>query len=81
MFDYWNKLFQDTELRNYQIQNIARILEEKKVFRQFQCWTGTGSNGKSAFVRLIESMFGSYAIKSPKSIITGYQKSNGPTQK
>lgn len=75
--DFWSKIFPDKELRKYCIKNFARILTGKNSFKQFQFWTGTGNNGKSVCINLMEQIFGRMTMKVPKSLVTGVVQKQG----
>lgn len=77
VLDFWNKIFPDPELRSYCLKNFARFFTGKNSFKQFQFWTGTGNNGKSVCIKLMEYMFGRMTMKVPKSIVTGVSNKPG----
>ncbi|CCA61450.1 DNA primase [Diadromus pulchellus ascovirus 4a] len=75
--DFFYKIFPDDELREYCLDNFARIITGKNVYKQFQFWTGTGNNGKSVCINLMEAVFGKMSMKTPKSIVMGGQVKQG----
>ncbi|QIH04901.1 ATPase [Dasineura jujubifolia toursvirus 2a] len=75
--DFFSKIFYDKELREYTLKNVARFITGKNSFKQFQFWTGSGNNGKSMFVKLLEFIFGKASMKTPKSIVTSFTQQQG----
>nr|UOX61067.1 MAG: ATPase [Diabrotica toursvirus 3a] len=69
VYDFWEKIFPDSELRNYVLNSIARFFTGCNHFKQFQFWVGCGNNGKSLTISLLENIFGGFAKKIPKSLI------------
>lgn len=74
---FWEKIFPDKELREYNLKNFARFLTGENTFKQFQFWTGTGNNGKSVCINLMEQIFGRMTMKIPKTLITGSSIKHG----
>ena len=72
----WKQIFPDNDERKYMLTVISSFLHGK-VSGHFFMWTGTGANGKSTVVDLIEASFGSYTGKLPVSILTQKRSSAG----
>lgn len=79
VYDFFEKIFPDKDLREYSIKNMARILTGQNTFKQFQFWTGSGNNGKSVCISLTEYIFGRMSMKVPKSMVTGAPHKQGST--
>lgn len=75
--DFMKKIFPDKELRKYMKKECAVFMLGRNVFKQFNVWTGIGNNGKSVFIRLLESVFTKMVMKAPKSIIMNTQQKQG----
>lgn len=79
VFDFFNKIFPDKQVREYFLRNMAVILTGQNTFKQFQFWTGSGHNGKSICISLFEFIFGKMSMKIPKTMVTGVQQKQGGT--
>lgn len=77
--DFWSKIFPDEDLKNYCLSNFARFLSGTNTHKQFQFWTGTGNNGKSVCISLLEYVFGQFIMKIPKSMVMGVPTKQGST--
>lgn len=77
VLDFWEKIFPDVSLRNYCMKNFARFITGQNTFKQFQFWTGTGNNGKSICITLMEYIFGKMSMKIPKSMVCGAPQKQG----
>lgn len=77
VLDFWKKIFVDDDLREYCMKNFARFLTGKNSFKQFQFWTGSGNNGKSVCINLMEKVFGKMTMKAPKALINGTVQKQG----
>lgn len=75
--DYFNKVFPDTSIKEYFLDNAMEIFTggnpKKKVF----VWSGEGDNGKSITECFFETMLGKYSVKSPTTLITGKKPASG----
>ncbi len=65
-----NQILPNTEKREYVLKFIASCLSGSITDEKFYIWTGSGGNGKSKFVDLIDKCFGEYSFKFPISFIT-----------
>ena len=59
--DFMAKLFTDEELRKYMWEHAASIIIGRNTNQTFQIYTGSGANGKSMFVDLMNSILGDYS--------------------
>ena len=71
------QLFVDESLREYMWQHLASILIGKNHPQTINIYNGTGSNGKSVLVDLIDTMLGEYSAPFPISYITSKRAGAG----
>nr|PNR52021.1 hypothetical protein PHYPA_008395 [Physcomitrium patens] len=50
---------------------ISSCLEGRNANKIFSIWSGSGDNGKTVMVSLVERAFGDYAVKMPTSLLMG----------
>ena len=74
---FFEKIFPDSSLRNYFLDNASEIFTGNNPKKLFFMWTGEGDNGKSVTQSLFEQMLGKYAIKVPTTLITGNKPTSG----
>jgi phage/plasmid-associated DNA primase len=79
VLDFFAKIFPDEGLRSYSVTNLGRIITGLNKLKQFQFWTGTGNNGKSMMVTVLEQLLGHYVRKTPKAIIANFTQKQGGT--
>lgn len=70
MLDFLRKVLPKEEVRRYILKHISTFLSGKTDEQKFPIWTGSGSNGKSQLVKLIEITFDKYFHKLPSSVLT-----------
>lgn len=51
---------------------VSSCLEGRNANKVFSIWSGSGDNGKTVMVSLIEQAFGDYAVKMPTSLLMGF---------
>ena len=68
--DYMESLFPIPELRNYMWDHLASTLIGINHDQTFNIYTGSGSNGKSILVNLMEEILGDYKGTVPLQLIT-----------
>ena len=73
--DFINQLFPDPVLRDYMWDHMASILIGGNPDNVFNIYTGSGCNGKSVFVELLENCLGDYKGTIPITLVT--QKRTG----
>ena len=83
-YDEINQLFTEIQtnenIRNYLLTDLASYLCGVNKREKFRFWLGSGGNGKSKLIELLNSSFGEYSIKFPITLITGRRaSSNAPT--
>ena len=55
-----NELFPNENLNKYMWEHMASLLIGKNTNQTFNIYTGTGANGKSVFVELMQKCLGDY---------------------
>ena len=76
MMKVLKQIFPDNEERKYMLIIMSSYLHGR-VTGHFHIWTGSGANGKSSIVDLIEMTFGDYCGKLPVSILTQKRSAAG----
>ena len=64
-------------VRKYVIKLISSFLCGEQGEQKFIIWTGTGANGKSKLIDLIEMAFGDYSQKLPVTVLTRPRQGSG----
>ena len=67
---FLSQIHPDTSIRNYVLRSLSQCLSGFIRSERFNIWTGSGSNGKSLTVTLMEKSFGDYCCKFPISLLT-----------
>ena len=67
---FLKQVLPDPDIEKYVLKLIASFLSGGTQDQKFHIWTGTGSNGKSKLMELIEDTFGDYAMKLPVTVLT-----------
>jgi P4 family phage/plasmid primase-like protien len=75
--DFLTKVVPEDDVRKYVMTLVSSFLSGKTGEQKFHIWTGSGGNGKSKFIELIESTFGEYSVKVPVTLLTGKRASSG----
>ncbi|CAO3620938.1 unnamed protein product [Cunninghamella echinulata] len=70
-------IFPDPNVLNYMLRFMGSLLIPGNRDKIFMVWSGTGNNGKSILMRLIELALNEYAVKLPTSLITGKRTDSG----
>ena len=68
---FWEQIHPDADIRGYVLRTLASCLSGHILHERFNIWTGSGSNGKSLSVTLMEKSFGDYCCKFPVTLLTG----------
>lgn len=71
MFDFFEKIFPDEEVRKYYFEQICEVFLGGNRDKLVMIWTGSGNNGKSVTQNIFERMLGPLAVKIPTTLITG----------
>jgi len=77
MVEFLAQIIPDEELRNYTLRFCSTCLSGDNREESFNIWTGSGGNGKSKFVELIQLALGEYACNLPVSLLTQKRKASG----
>lgn len=67
---YFYMLQVQPDIREYLLKYTASCLEGGNKDQVFMCWTGSGSNGKSMYTKLLQKVFGDYYASVEHTIIT-----------
>lgn len=68
--DFLDKILPINAVKEYTIRKLSSCLSGVIREEKFHIWTGSGGNGKSKLIDLIEYCFGQYACKLPVSLLT-----------
>lgn len=68
--EFLDQLFPDPSLRNYQMDWLASLPVGGNDNHHMSFWLGTGANGKTALVTLLEKTFGQYKGTIPVTLVT-----------
>ena len=71
------QIIPDEEVRNYTMRFISKCLSGENRDEGFYIWTGSGGNGKSKLVELVQLVLGEYACNLPVSLLTQKRKASG----
>ena len=77
MQGFLEKLHVNVAFRKYFLDSLAVMLSGTISFEHMHCWTGTGSNGKSRAVKLLDEGLGDYLKTLPPSLLTGARPESG----
>lgn len=75
--DYFAKVMIDPNMRNYVLRLLASFLDGHVDQEQFAIWTGTGANGKSKTVELLQLALGQYGGVMANTVLTRRQADAG----
>jgi P4 family phage/plasmid primase-like protien len=78
--DFFKKIQPNREMRKYILGLLASYLQGHTPDEKFHIWTGTGANGKSKCIELVQMTFGDYAGTLPTSLITQKRAAAGAAQ-
>tara|TARA_B100001094_G_C18190882_1_gene807155 strand:+ start:2555 stop:5026 length:2472 start_codon:yes stop_codon:yes gene_type:complete len=70
LLEFIEKVLPDKDVRVYVLKLLASFLCGKTGEQKFHIWTGSGSNGKSKLLDLVEYAFNDYSIKLPVTVLT-----------
>ncbi len=60
----------DREFKHYFLKRIASFLRGLNPEKLFDVWTNSGNNGKSMFVKTMQSIYGAYFVDFPVSLLS-----------
>lgn len=67
---FLQQILPEEDVRLYVVKYLASCLSGCNEAQKFHIWTGTGANGKSMLMNLMESAMGDYACKAPIALFT-----------
>lgn len=70
IFDFFKQVFPISATRMYMWICLSSYLQGYNIDEKFHIWTGSGGNGKSKLISLIEMAFGAYCFNVPIQILT-----------
>ena len=76
---FMKQLFPDKELHEYVWDHLASVMIGTNLNQTFNLYRGSGSNGKSKLVELMEHVLGEYAGSVPLSLVCDKRPSIGGT--
>jgi P4 family phage/plasmid primase-like protien len=71
------KVHTNSALRKYCLDALATCLSGKTIFELMHTWTGTGSNGKTRMLNLMDMALGDYICTAPPSLLTSTRSDSG----
>jgi P4 family phage/plasmid primase-like protien len=74
---FMEKVHTNPVLRKYCLDALATCLSGKTIFEIMHTWTGTGSNGKTRMLNLMDMALGDYICTAPPSLLTGTRPDSG----
>jgi len=69
--DFMASILPDVDVKNYTLDLMASCLQGHIPDEKFHIWTGTGGNGKSLSINLLQQALGEYACTLPIAMLTG----------
>lgn len=79
LINYFNTLFPDEDLRDYVLDSCCSTLNGNKSEQYFNIHTGSGSNSKTTFNNLFDTVLGGYACQVSAETFTKAKKSANDT--
>lgn len=67
---FLRQILPEEDVREYVLKYLASCLSGTNEAQKFHIWTGTGANGKSMLMNLMEEAMGDYACKAPIALFT-----------
>jgi P4 family phage/plasmid primase-like protien len=77
IFDFFDKIFPNKELRDYFLRLLASCLEGMNREQCYYTWEGVGGNGKSKIVELMRLTFGDYQTSLQATTLTRKRPESG----
>jgi len=68
---FMTDILPDVDVKNYTLDLMASCLQGHIPDEKFHIWTGTGGNGKSLSINLLQQALGEYACTLPIAMLTG----------
>jgi P4 family phage/plasmid primase-like protien len=76
LLKFFAQLIPDPDVREYTMTFLAKCLSGENRDEGFYIWTGSGGNGKSKLIELMQLILGDYGGGLPVSLITGKRASS-----
>jgi P4 family phage/plasmid primase-like protien len=70
IFDFMRQVFPIADTRRYMWISLSSYLQGYNTDEKFHIWTGTGGNGKSKLITLLEMAYGAYCFNVPIQVLT-----------
>jgi P4 family phage/plasmid primase-like protien len=70
ILNFWSTVHPNPKMRDYVLTTLSSCLSGNIREEHFHIWTGSGSNGKSLSVLLMEKSLGQYCCKFPVTLLT-----------
>lgn len=70
VLDFFSKIYTNERVREYMLTLLSSFLSGSVKEEKFHIWTGSGANGKSKMVELVQSAFGDYYGTLPITLLT-----------
>ena len=77
IYDFFDKIFPNKELRDYFLRLLASTLEGTNREQCFYIWEGVGGNGKSKIVEFMRLVFGDYQTSLQSTVLTRKKPQSG----
>lgn len=79
VMDFVNSVLPNENVRKYVMTLLASSLDGLTKDEKFNIWTGTGSNGKSKLLELLQHSMGEYVVQFNVSLLTGKRVASNAT--
>lgn len=80
VMDWFEKMFPEEDFLTYFMKICSSFLYGKNAEKFFIVWSGSGDNGKSLVIKLLQKVLGDYAVDFPVELLTGNKAhSSGPS--
>jgi len=77
MDDFIDKIMPIQSVKEYSLRFLSKCLSGENRDEGFYIWTGTGGNGKSKLIDLMNMCMGEYACNLPVALLTQKRKASG----
>ena len=71
VLEFFSKIYTNVDVREYMLTLLSTFLSGSVKEEKFHIWTGTGSNGKSKMLELLQHSIGDYYGTLPITLLTG----------
>ena len=81
IIDFFRSIYINEEMIEYILDIIVLTLNGNRKIQQFNIFTGTGSNGKSLLIYILETILGDYVLKlNPETLTKPNDKQNATSE-